>query len=143
MGLLPVKPAELLLSYAGPDKGELTIPHRSFPSLCEVNCNATDDWISQTCRNMPTYAEGGPQKVNIETDQCLCASAASYGSRLLILAISMRSIRDLADCSDYANVEAVVTATDQAMSMVLMTLVQLPDRLLVWSHRWMCPRENS
>ena len=43
---------------------------------------------------MPACAHVVTSGVNIEADQCLYASAATYGGKLLTAAISTRSIRD-------------------------------------------------
>ena len=60
----------------------------------DVVCDVTAGMDSQICRSMPACADVATCAVNVQADQCLCASAAACGSKLVTTAISARSIRD-------------------------------------------------
>jgi len=78
-------------TYRQPPRGTRRAPHNRF---CDVVCDVTAGMDSKICRSMPAGADVATCAVNVQADQCLCASAAAYGGKLLVAAISMRSIRD-------------------------------------------------
>ena len=79
-------------TYRQPPRGTTRrAPHNRSS---DVVCDVTAGMDSQICRSMPACVDAATGAVNVQADQCLCASAAAYGGKLLVAAISMRSIRD-------------------------------------------------